>query len=192
MGQNRAKHFQHSPRAAARVHVSECPVPVEGTTSVGSIERKKELKRRRHRRVKVAQLKRRVDKATASEKAVIAEKIRRLTPGGEAIVGPAGPGREVASPSLRIPRRSRRRRPTRISPGAASRPGPAGRRGLSALVERLAERLGRLFQLADGRADGLRVAPLATSRVFCTAFSSGARSFSPSLSAFSRISFSSW
>jgi hypothetical protein len=57
-----------------------------GKTSVGSIERRKELKRRRHRRVKVAQLKRRVGKATASEKAVIAEKIRRLSPGGAAIV----------------------------------------------------------------------------------------------------------
>jgi hypothetical protein len=58
--------------------------------SVGSIERKKELKRRRHRRAKVTQLKRRVTTATASEKAVIAEKIRRLTPGGVAIVRQLG------------------------------------------------------------------------------------------------------
>ena len=57
---------------------------------MGSIERKKELKRRRHRRVKVAQLKRRVGKATASEKAVIVEKIRRRSPGGAAIVAQLG------------------------------------------------------------------------------------------------------
>jgi len=57
---------------------------------VGSIERKKELKRRRHRRVKITQLKRRVVKATASEKAVIAEKIRRLTPGAGSIVAQLG------------------------------------------------------------------------------------------------------
>jgi hypothetical protein len=52
---------------------------------VGSIERRKELKRRRHRRTKVARWQRRVEKATASEKAVIAEKLRRLTPGGQEI-----------------------------------------------------------------------------------------------------------
>ncbi len=57
-----------------------------GQSHVGSIERRKELKRRRHRRSKVARLQRRVEKATASEKAVIAEKLRRLTPGGPAIV----------------------------------------------------------------------------------------------------------
>jgi hypothetical protein len=53
---------------------------------VSSIERVRELKRRRHRKAKVAKLARRAVKATASEKAVIAEKIRRLTPGGEEIV----------------------------------------------------------------------------------------------------------
>ena len=53
---------------------------------MGLSERQKELKRRRHRRKKLAQLKRRADKATRSEKAVIAQKIRRLTPGGEAII----------------------------------------------------------------------------------------------------------
>jgi hypothetical protein len=61
-----------------------------GKTSVGSIERRKELKRRRHRRVKVTQLKRRVGKATTSEKAAIAEKIRRLSPGGDTIVTQLG------------------------------------------------------------------------------------------------------
>ncbi len=49
-------------------------------------ERRKELKRRRHRRKKMDQLKKRVDKATVSEKTHIADKIRNLTPGAEAII----------------------------------------------------------------------------------------------------------
>ncbi len=49
-------------------------------------ERRKELKRRRHRRKKVAQFARKLQKATVSERAVIAEKLRELTPGGEAII----------------------------------------------------------------------------------------------------------
>jgi hypothetical protein len=57
---------------------------------VGSIERRKELKRRRHRQAKVTRLKQRVAKATPSEKTVIAEKIRRLTPGGEVIIANLG------------------------------------------------------------------------------------------------------
>lgn len=57
---------------------------------MGAIERRKELKRRRHRQAKVTRLKQRVEKATASEKAVIAEKLRRLTPGGEAVIAQLG------------------------------------------------------------------------------------------------------
>lgn len=53
---------------------------------MSSIERVRELKRRRHRKAKITKLSRRATKATASEKAVIAEKIRRMTPGGEQIV----------------------------------------------------------------------------------------------------------
>ena len=49
-------------------------------------ERGKELKRRRHRRKKLAQLARKLEKATVSEKAAIAEKIRLLTPGGPVII----------------------------------------------------------------------------------------------------------
>lgn len=49
-------------------------------------ERRKELKRRRHRKTKVAHLRRRAEKANASEKVVLAAKIRNLTPGGEEIV----------------------------------------------------------------------------------------------------------
>ncbi len=44
-------------------------------------ERKKELKRRRHRKLKLGKLERKVKSATVSEKTVIAEKIRNLTPG---------------------------------------------------------------------------------------------------------------
>jgi len=53
---------------------------------VPASERRKELKRRRHRRKKVAQFARKLQKATVSERAVIAEKLRELTPGGEAII----------------------------------------------------------------------------------------------------------
>lgn len=49
-------------------------------------ERRKEIKRRRHRRKKLSQLGRKLQKATVSEKAAIAEKIRNLTPGGKTIV----------------------------------------------------------------------------------------------------------
>ena len=49
-------------------------------------ERRKEIKRRRHRRKKVSQLAKKLEKATVSERAQIAEKLRRLTPGGEHLV----------------------------------------------------------------------------------------------------------
>jgi hypothetical protein len=58
--------------------------------AVGSSERKRELRRRRHRQVKLGQLKRKAARANMSEKAVIAEKIRRLTPGSEAIITSLG------------------------------------------------------------------------------------------------------
>lgn len=50
-------------------------------------ERQKEIKRRRHRRKKVAKLKGRAASASVSEKAVIAGKLRDLTPGAEVIIG---------------------------------------------------------------------------------------------------------
>jgi hypothetical protein len=53
-------------------------------------ERKKEIKRRRHRREKMAQMERRLKKANVSEKAVIADKIRKLTPGCEVILANMG------------------------------------------------------------------------------------------------------
>ena len=49
-------------------------------------ERKKELKQRRHRRKKMESFTRRLKKANVSEKAVIADKIRKLTPGCEEII----------------------------------------------------------------------------------------------------------
>jgi len=53
---------------------------------VSICERKKELRRRRHRLKKLGQLSHRLKKATVSEKAVIAEKVRKLTPGCEEIL----------------------------------------------------------------------------------------------------------
>jgi hypothetical protein len=53
-------------------------------------ERRKELKRRRHRRQKLSQFKKKLDDATVSEKARIAQKIRDLTPGGEGVVTSLG------------------------------------------------------------------------------------------------------
>lgn len=53
-------------------------------------ERKRELKRRRHRRKKVDLLKRRVAKATTSEKTHIATKVRKMTLGAEQIIAGMG------------------------------------------------------------------------------------------------------
>ncbi len=49
-------------------------------------ERRRELRRRRHRKQKVAHYKSRLEKASNSEKAVIAEKLRNLTPGAETLI----------------------------------------------------------------------------------------------------------
>jgi hypothetical protein len=53
---------------------------------VGCSERQKEIKRRRHRRRKLEHFKRRLKKATVSEKQHIAEKIRALTPGASQLI----------------------------------------------------------------------------------------------------------
>jgi fructose-specific phosphotransferase system component IIB len=59
----------------------------ERRRAVGGIsERGKEIKRRRQRRKKLAVINRKLQKATASEKMVIAEKIRNMTPGAEVII----------------------------------------------------------------------------------------------------------
>lgn len=49
-------------------------------------ERMQEIKRRRHRRAKLAKLAKKLKKATTSEKAVIAQKVRSLTPGADVIL----------------------------------------------------------------------------------------------------------
>ena len=53
---------------------------------VGCSERVKEIKRRRHRRKKTAHLKKRVEKASVSEKIHIANKLRNLTPGSGLLI----------------------------------------------------------------------------------------------------------
>jgi hypothetical protein len=53
---------------------------------VSCSERKRELRRRRHRKKKMAILVRKLAKATVSERTVIADKLRSLTPGGEQII----------------------------------------------------------------------------------------------------------
>jgi hypothetical protein len=53
---------------------------------VSCSERKRELSRRRHRHKKVKILARKLASATVSERVVIADKLRNLTPGGEVII----------------------------------------------------------------------------------------------------------
>lgn len=57
-----------------------------GVLPVGASERRKEIKRRRHRKKKIRHLKGRVEKATVSEKSHIANKIRELTPGAQVVI----------------------------------------------------------------------------------------------------------
>jgi hypothetical protein len=47
----------------------------------GISNRMKEIKRRRHRRKKLTKLETKLKKATTSEKLVMAEKLRKMTPG---------------------------------------------------------------------------------------------------------------
>ena len=58
----------------------------KGGASVACSERKKELRRRRHRRKKVEVFSRKLEKATVSEKAAMAQKLRGLTPGAEILI----------------------------------------------------------------------------------------------------------
>ena len=53
---------------------------------MGCSERRKEIKRRRHRQKKMQQLEKRLAKATVSERGEIARKLRGLTPGADVIV----------------------------------------------------------------------------------------------------------
>ncbi len=56
----------------------------------GISNRMKEVKRRRHRREKLVKLQSKLKKATTSEKLVMAEKIRKLTPGCDGIISRLG------------------------------------------------------------------------------------------------------
>jgi hypothetical protein len=56
----------------------------------GISNRMKEVKRRRHRRKKLVKLESKVKKATTSEKLVMAEKLRRMTPGCETLIARMG------------------------------------------------------------------------------------------------------
>lgn len=51
-----------------------------------SIERHKEIRRRRHRKKKLEHFKKRLAKSTVSEKSVIVAKLRSLTPGADTII----------------------------------------------------------------------------------------------------------
>lgn len=53
-------------------------------------ERKRELRRRRKRTAQMVRIRRRLAKATNSEKQVIAAKIRRMTPGANDILPALG------------------------------------------------------------------------------------------------------
>jgi Family of unknown function (DUF6800) len=53
---------------------------------LGLSERKSELKRRQKRRQQVVRLKKRLAKATVSEKVEIARKLREMTPGAEVLI----------------------------------------------------------------------------------------------------------
>ena len=53
---------------------------------MGCSERAKEIKRRRHRRKKLDLFKRKLKKATVSEKQHIADKLRAMTPGAEDLI----------------------------------------------------------------------------------------------------------
>ena len=54
---------------------------------MGCSERQKEIKRRRKRREKIKMFRAKVKKASVSEKAEIATKLREMTPGAEALIG---------------------------------------------------------------------------------------------------------
>ncbi|NDC54583.1 MAG: hypothetical protein EBZ74_09905 [Planctomycetia bacterium] len=56
----------------------------------GISNRMKEIKRRRHRRQKVAKFQAKLTKATTSEKLAIADKLRRMTPGAETVISALG------------------------------------------------------------------------------------------------------
>jgi hypothetical protein len=51
-----------------------------------AIERQQEIRRRRKRRQKITKFKRKLEKATVSERKEMAHKLRQMTPGAELII----------------------------------------------------------------------------------------------------------
>ena len=63
------------------------PVPtLGGGFELGCSERQKEIKRRRQRRKKLSVIKRKLEKATVSEKQHLAEKLRSMTLGATTLI----------------------------------------------------------------------------------------------------------
>lgn len=56
----------------------------------GISNRMKEVKRRRHRRQKLAKFQTKLKKATTSEKLAMAEKLRKMTPGCDTLISRMG------------------------------------------------------------------------------------------------------
>jgi hypothetical protein len=56
----------------------------------GINNRMKEIKRRRHRRQKLVKMQTKLKKATASEKLVMADKLRRMTTGANVLIARMG------------------------------------------------------------------------------------------------------
>jgi hypothetical protein len=67
-----------------------CQTFETGELRVSCSERKTELKRRQKRRKQVVRLKKRMAKATISEKGEIARKLREMTPGAEVLIADWG------------------------------------------------------------------------------------------------------
>lgn len=53
-------------------------------------ERQRELRRRRHRKKKLTSLARKASKASKSEKSIIAQKLRKMTPGADTVIAAWG------------------------------------------------------------------------------------------------------
>jgi len=66
--------------------IGSFPSVSSGEVDVSCSERQKEIKRRRRRRRKLELFKRKVDKATVSEKQHMADKLRAMTPGAETVI----------------------------------------------------------------------------------------------------------
>ncbi len=69
-----------------RAIASQGVIAPQERKNVGCSERRTEIKQRRHRRKRMQHYKGRLKKATVSEKAVIADKLRLLTPGAEVLI----------------------------------------------------------------------------------------------------------